>query len=659
MAQKDKVNVSSNLVTIDKIIKSSNIYNIPRYQRLYVWQKDQINTLLFDLYEAHISEKDSFYLGSVLLVRPNEENNIYDLVDGQQRFTTLWLLSLELGGNLEAFTHKPDGEILLKFAIRQDVKEYFKHLLKGNEIPIDENKEGGSLARIKDARKEIQNFINSKFTEKASEKKKFTSFIRNNVQLIETQIPKESDLSKVFEVINNRGVQLQHEDILKSLLLSEINPQEERIQYSKIWNSCANMKDYLDRNLALETGTKNVSHCVADRQCNFIWFRVLDQCKNNQNWGENSKRLDIILKKENKKLLNQEEEYENHPNVSEDEFQRVRSILTFPQLLLHTLRIYLFRNNKPDINKINEKELLQIFKTHFIESINVKSKRKEEVKNFIKLLWQVREAFDKNIVKWVEIEPNNEVLILKKIEAKNKFTRSPKWYIVHELDNSPENKGKELLQSMLYHSQQNATQYWLTPFLNKILNDRSGIYEYLKSLDNTLFSHDEKEDTLIVRTRNIMEENESGNPIDFSILYENFGTSFPRYWFYKLEFVLWHELNGEYRQKWGEYRINSKNSIEHISPQTEKYKEDTVSEDLLHSFGNLALVSRSFNSEMSNDSFREKQATFITKRNSGDIESLKLYLVYENKTWGDTNCNSHCDYMMTILEQYFEKTKTL
>ncbi len=641
-------NVTSRLVTLGDIIESNNLYNVPRYQRLYVWKKQQINTLLFDLYNAFESRKAYYHLGSVLLVRPDKNKNIYDLVDGQQRFTTLWLLGFEIGGSMKGFVLKESGKMLLNFAIREDVKRYFENLIDENEIVLDETKEGGSLGRIKDARKEIASFIEDKFKNNISNKNLFIEFLQNNVQLIETHIPSESNLSKMFEVINNRGVQLQHEDILKSLLFSKITKPGERIQYSKIWNACANMDTYIERSLALELSVGNLSDCYDRWGDRFIWERVINRCKNETIELQKPKSLSEILKHGKIREI-ERHDIDFHPDANDDEFQKVRSILTFPQLLLHTLRIHLVPK-KPDIKKLNEKELLQIFKDNFNEPTE------NEVKNFIKLLWNVRVAFDKYVVKWVEVEPNKEILLLKKIDYRNNTYKGKTWYIRRIIDGS--NKGVEMLESLLYHSQENATQYWLTPFIHRLLKDNSNYYQYLKHLDNFLFTQNINDSFLIQRTRKLMETGFTDYTIDISKYDENLGAGFNGYLFYKLEFVLWHELNmlPQYKH-WKDYRINARNSKEHISPQTEEFAEDTVSENLLHSFGNMALVSRGLNSEFSNKPFGEKRQHFIYKKNAGDIESLKLDLVYENKNWNDELCNAHFNFTITILKQYFEKNK--
>ena len=67
-------NITSELISIDDIIKTSHQYNIPRYQRLFVWQDEQVNTLLEDLHEAFLADKSLFYLGGILIVKNNKQN---------------------------------------------------------------------------------------------------------------------------------------------------------------------------------------------------------------------------------------------------------------------------------------------------------------------------------------------------------------------------------------------------------------------------------------------------------------------------------------------------------------------------------------------------------------------------------------------------------
>jgi uncharacterized protein with ParB-like and HNH nuclease domain len=91
--------VNSTLLKLNDVIKNRYFFNIPLYQRLYVWDREQIQPLLSDIWEACREKKKVFYLGGTLVIErpvsePNPTYKFYDLIDGQQRFTTLWLISI-------------------------------------------------------------------------------------------------------------------------------------------------------------------------------------------------------------------------------------------------------------------------------------------------------------------------------------------------------------------------------------------------------------------------------------------------------------------------------------------------------------------------------------------------------------------------------------
>lgn len=97
----------SKLITLNDVIDQQFFFNIPIYQRLYVWGKEQIHTLLDDIVAAWLEEKNEFYLGGTLVieraVNGSEDMRYFDLIDGQQRFTTLWLISVVLKEHLAAY----------------------------------------------------------------------------------------------------------------------------------------------------------------------------------------------------------------------------------------------------------------------------------------------------------------------------------------------------------------------------------------------------------------------------------------------------------------------------------------------------------------------------------------------------------------------------
>ena len=84
-----------------KIFSSDFEYHIPAYQRPYAWTTEETNTLFDDLYGFFSSEKEdeNYFLGSIVLIKETA-NRRADVIDGQQRLTTLTILFSVLADNL-------------------------------------------------------------------------------------------------------------------------------------------------------------------------------------------------------------------------------------------------------------------------------------------------------------------------------------------------------------------------------------------------------------------------------------------------------------------------------------------------------------------------------------------------------------------------------
>lgn len=631
--------VKSELFTINDIVDKDFSFEIPIYQRLYVWKDEQVKILLDDLYESFKSNKDIFYLGNVLVVE-NSNDKHFDLIDGQQRFTTLWMFSIVYKEAMESFIYK-NGDFRLNFSIRDEVKNFFNSFLmdKNINLKIDEN--------ISKALVEIKNY----FQNKNKDIFEFTKFLMQKVQLLFTIVPKETDLNKLFELINNRGVQLQHHEILKAKILKNISVNE-RLKYSNLWDSCSYMDNYVEKNLR-DIAKVKISQIFSNEKSKndveplAIAEEVLKLINNIKLTEFEPLSLEQILK-DNKNISETVEdnldEYESDNNV--------RSIITFSMLLQHTLRIYLIEDGKKefkDIQKILDKELLNIFDSFFFCDSN----NEEDVKYFIELLWRVRYMFDKYIIKWVETD-DGEIHLINQLYLNKNEQKNSQTLLRREAET---NDGVALLQSMLYHSQQLTTHYWLTPYLYYLcLNggNNKKHYEYLRYLDNNLLSN-RSEETLMQRTYKFIKDFSYRENYDYIELREAKGVGFSHYWFYKLEFVLWYLLKDKKDKRWKEFRFTAKNSVEHISPQHPK-EEDTnkVSKDILDTFGNTSLVSRSINSEYSNLPYNEKRQRFFNK-NKEKLDSLKMDLIYENEKWNDDLAIEHQNKMFKYLEEYFER----
>lgn len=643
----DSLEISSTEITLKRVVEEDLLFNIPIYQRLYVWGEQQIRTLLGDLNRAFINSKnENYYLGGVMLT---ENYNKLDLIDGQQRFTTLWLISKVLEGDLEKFTYtfRDKKQVSrISFSVRDFANQYFNS--NGNTSNFTEN-EIKELQPISEAIKLIQNYIKDEVEVKLNCKIEFSKFIYNHVMLVATKMPESTDENKVFEAMNNRGVQLQQHEILKSTLLSKL--KDDRVlmhQYGLMWDACSVMDDYLEKNIktVANLGWKDLFANTNDEEVSVeLPDDILSRLSASKNDKTNRFLLDIL-----KHDINEEEKEVKASNLKknkdENEYDSgsVRSIISFPMLLLHVLRIYQHRehkcSNSEESAEVKGKHLIQIFSNYsdYFET-------EESVKKFISLLWNVRKQFDRFVIKWVSNDGEKEEihLINRLYQSKTAFQRRA----------VKSNESFALLQSMLYHSQQIITHYWLTPFLNKMLDqdNTESLEIYLKKLDNEMFCNPRRD----LRTMSFevmkkeVRELKGDSKFVKQTLKAKLGTSYPSYWFYKLEYVLWlnrNQLNKN--EDWQNYKMTAKNSVEHISPQNPKPEDVNIvfnrhdSEEKIkekqNDFGNLVLLSPGMNSEYSNKTFNSKRVDYRDKKR---LDSLKSDLIFSNEIWNWELCKKH------------------
>lgn len=191
-----------------------NLLHIPTYQRPYTWQTKTVNTLFNDIIEAYYSDIEQQRLGTLILYNPKNRNDIYEIVDGQQRVITLLI-----------FLH-----------LLEDNSEVTKNLY----LPTDNY----SKARIYNTYNLLQNKIKKVNTEKV----KLLTFIKEKctVALIITD-----DLSEAFQFFdsqNSRGKSLQPHDLLKAYHLREMDNDsiENKININQEWMKISekNLKNF-------------------------------------------------------------------------------------------------------------------------------------------------------------------------------------------------------------------------------------------------------------------------------------------------------------------------------------------------------------------------------------------------------------------------------
>ena len=415
-------NYLSNNITLCDIVKQNICFNIPIYQRLYVWKELQVNKLLEDIFDAYSRNEDNYYLGGVVTYSNGER---CDLIDGQQRFTTLWLICMVISSmepnvcdEMKKFCGNKQ-ELRIQFAIRPQITEFLMGRLEKAKSGENNINQVSDVKNMIDAIGNIETFCQN--DERRESMTGFASFIMKNVILVRTEIPEETDLNKLFELINGRGQQLSQTDILKSHILNLIREETDKnedllIRYGQIWNACADMNEYVEHNIQQEDPSLTwKDRLLYDKKSDGDEEGVIADFGNDffDNYIQNPVKDEPIDQQESllnivKSALIEEGNKDNNDDGHEHTTlngREVRSIVSFQMLLLYTLRIFLIEKKlrlygekkRYDIEFFNEKKLLKIFAPAVQQM-----KQDKSAHDFIKKLWMVRVLFDKNVVKWVK-----------------------------------------------------------------------------------------------------------------------------------------------------------------------------------------------------------------------------------------------------------------
>lgn len=240
-------------------------YRIPEYQRPYVWGADQVIELLDDVYRARQSNPESqYFLGSMVLKKSEKQNGTtryeeYDLLDGQQRLTTLFLITAVVRDltprSNEARIRtcretiyqmaNPDDNIpersRIVFDIRDKVRDFVDTYIKSDAgtQKIDEIKQ---LSQKNDEDISIRNMARAiltiqEFFQNGNSLDEFFPFLRSNVLMIYVAAEELEDAFHLFTVMNNRGIKLRNSDILKAENLAKVADATARTKYAKTWES--------------------------------------------------------------------------------------------------------------------------------------------------------------------------------------------------------------------------------------------------------------------------------------------------------------------------------------------------------------------------------------------------------------------------------------
>ncbi|TAJ56647.1 MAG: DUF262 domain-containing protein [Chitinophagaceae bacterium] len=248
-------NIEAKKKELKELLSREYFFRVPEYQRPYSWDQEHFTDLIQDLIDA--KKDQEYFLGTIVV---HKKDGVNDVVDGQQRLTTIMILLACLRDMIDDkdFKLSIQEKIIQKENIVDGIPEKVRIEVKDreifNELIITENgtktqKEGESLAEpqwryvtaIKIFNEKLKNFSQENLRD-------FTKFISQKCILVYLSTNTFEDAFRLFIIVNDRGKQLRRIDILKA---SNISPTV--IKSDVVRNSLSQKWEEWEKNLGGET----------------------------------------------------------------------------------------------------------------------------------------------------------------------------------------------------------------------------------------------------------------------------------------------------------------------------------------------------------------------------------------------------------------------
>ncbi|MBO7716851.1 MAG: DUF262 domain-containing protein [Methanobrevibacter sp.] len=351
-------------------------YLIPIYQRNFAWGTDEINALVSDIYGAFTQDNKSVYYIGTLVVCVTDYGK-FEVIDGQQRLTALYLLlnvfRQPIRSSLEFKERPKSTDTLSKIQgmVSSDKSQnrYIQEVPEEIGCSKNGDVDDSILNGFKDTVEAVDKLPNTAFDESADDCS-FLNYLKRNVKIVLYQIPKGTDLNLYFEVMNSRGEQLEQHEVVKAKLMDKLTPKNgsapntDAIYFSRIWDSCCKMGDYIQ------------SH----------YDDMVSQDKN-------AEPKDYTIG-----YLRNHTTEPNEKNQSNDQYYKhFFPIIDFPNFLLIVLKITFWDYDINEDIKLDE-HILSISFDRFLEHEKIKNNKANGIKKFIENLLIARFFMDNYIV---------------------------------------------------------------------------------------------------------------------------------------------------------------------------------------------------------------------------------------------------------------------
>ncbi len=626
---------------------SEGKYVIPIYQRNYDWGEREALQLLEDISDyAKNNNSQNYYIGSaVVFVRNVNGETYFETIDGQQRLTTLTILtSLLKHLNVASWFEKPN----LLYDHRKEADDALV-MLQRNQYS-----EHQAAQHIIDVYGLLSKNIHQVLKAKGLSVADFAGYLFSKVIILRIPVPQDTQLNHYFEIMNTRGEQLEKHEVLKAVLMNKLSPNEHKL-FHLIWEACSDMSSYVQMNFTVGQRTL----IFGDKWTN-LQFEDFDTLCEEIEIGDNSSLIEDNEDCAPHTLNNLFEDAKNNVRYelprdgSQDEGKQDRfgSIINFPNFLLQVLKVSyhdseFYREDVDEGVRLDDKVLIPTFQ-NVLKSIIDETGKTRFVKFFIMKLLLLRVQFDSYVIKREYIN-GTESWSLKSIR---KYDNNKANYVnTFSSSNSDDENdlGKEIrmLEAMFHVSAPTQIyKHWLNALLYCIHKQENIIPSFLRDqlyhlacsymLDIYIGKETSDFEDVIYESDNFLPNN-CADDIDWSQI--DCGCNVHNFVFNFYDFITWKENPAKYPK----FEFSYRTSVEHFYPQNPMPGYDNLKDKGLDNFGNLCLISRGMNSKFSNNMPKAKLDNFgliEEVRNGLSLKLLEMMDVVKSKgDWGETEIN--------------------
>lgn len=625
------------LLSVEDIMRDYR-FVIPIYQRNFAWGEPEVNQLIQDIFD-YVNRNQNYYIGSLVVYeREDEDGTLYETVDGQQRLTTLALIISALKNGFDEVGLDWVEELNLAFDSRDIANRTLRGVFKDRFT-----KKGEYDDNIRGIYESCKQLLSQRAKEYGIFIENFTNYLLSNVKLLLTPLPESTELNHYFEIMNNRGEQLEKHEILKSRLLDilyqgdELNKDLSAECFNEIWEACSNMNRYIQytfspgqrSSLFGSEGWDTLSASSFDEVCHILYA-------GNADGNPESSELSIEDIVNGNWMGGNKDEKVEEPST-------FNSVIDFPNFLLHVLRI----QTEKDIS-LDDKRLIDLFE-YELHAFDSKKEQAAFVKEFIYNLFRLKYLFDKFVIKREFIEGIDQ-WSLKKLK---KYDDNKANY-VNTFEDSEQNRRILMLLSMFHVSTPTLVyKHWLNGVLYFLYRNidvtADGYIEYLESQAKSFvfdrFLARKPKEYYEMIYRNHSQAQNTQDDLDLSRL--RFDKIDNNLVFNYLDYLLWLQ-HKDSEQAVQEFEFSFRSSVEHYYPQQPVDNQPQLSDDVINLFGNLCLITHSKNSRYSNMPPTAKQSYY----NQNQIDSIKQHLMmtkYKPESWDEVAIEEHDNEMKHIF----------